>query len=315
MTPDNRVRLQKFKSLTIAHPSFQAGIDVIMHALTMTEIGGGPPISPMLLGESGTGKTKICDVIYHMLGKPTELVTDDEIITTKPVIYCTVPENATIKKLVQELLRSFGEVRLNQNLAFLEHRLYALLRTSRTRLVILDEWQHLIQRGADKTRQSVCDWVKVFGEKEFKGVILLVGIPDSECVVDQHDQLPRRYPYRIKLRNFSLYSESDNDNFEKLVKSFSKEIITSMNFSTSPSFNSEELLIYLYAFSSGNIDALHTLLNEALSLALERNDADLLLEDIKQAADLVHSKHCITKTNPFRESTKYLKERILRATR
>lgn len=311
MTPENEIRMRAFNAFTVIHPEFQLAIDTINKSLDMTRICG-ESVSPMLLGKSGTGKTRVCQTIIDQMGRPKIIRENSGIIKTVPVLYCKVPEDATIKKLTCAMLRKLGEDRFEKNQDVLEHRLCALLRILKTELVILDEWQHLIERGAERTRQSVCDWVKVFSEDHFHGAVLLSGIPYSELVVDQHDQLPRRYPYRAYLSDFSLHSQSGLDDFVHLAGAFSSEIEDNMGFTSPISLTDENILLALFSYSGGNIDALHTLLKEALRLALERDDKSLSKDDLLLAAGSLITRLRLTKKNPFSMTPSQLRHLIYR---
>jgi len=305
--------LSRFSSFTVAHPQFNIAMGVINEAIETTRIRSEPS-SVLLLGDAGTGKTRICDILTAKNGGTRVESVAGGVAFLRPVICCPVPPNATIKGLVDRILKELGSTKNNHPLCILEDRLFTLLETCKTLIIILDEWHHLISRGAEPTRNAVCNWVKVLANT-FKGTVILSGMLRSEQIVDGDEQLAGRFPFRAYLRNFSLSTTEDIGIYYALLTSFSREISRSMPFEKIPSLTDEHLALALYAFCAGNLRFLRVLLHIAIKSALTRNNGIFSIEDLVYAANRVHNPKCLIKNNPFELTLDQLQKCIRRRAR
>lgn len=312
MRSESRELLRSFAGFTVVHPYFKVALDTIDEAIETTEICGEPS-SVLLLGNGGTGKTRVCDTLAAKFGVPETVRNGEEIILTKPIINCAVPPNTTLKGLIEGILQELGGVIKNQSISRLEYMLYTLLKTCKTKLIMLDEWQHLLTRGSEKTRGAVTDWVKVLTDT-FDGTVILSGTLKCEVIVDDDDQLSGRFPYRVYLRNFSIDTEIEKRIFTGLICAFAHEIKQSMPLNEVIALTDEAILLGLYAFSAGNLRTLRKVLHAALKSALERNDRRFLVADLAYAANRIKSPNRLTKANPFEISFKELQKSLYRHT-
>ncbi|PWU31196.1 MULTISPECIES: TniB family NTP-binding protein [Pseudomonas] len=296
-SPDTTDILTRFSSFTVVHPYFKNAMDTINEAIEMTR-DRHEPSSVLLLGDAGTGKTRICQILTARVGDSRVTRSKDGVTILQPVISCVVPPHATIKGLVDRILKELGSHKNNQSLSNLESRLFTLLATCCTKIIILDEWQHLISRGAEPTRNGVCDWVKVL-INTFKGTVILSGTRKSEEIVDEDEQLAGRFPFRAYLYNFSLGTPEEQDVYATLVAAFAREISNAMPFDEVLVLCDEKLLLALFIFTAGNLRILRLLLHSALKQALERNDRKFIREDLAYAATRIHYARRLTKKNPF----------------
>ncbi|MNF03074.1 hypothetical protein D3C80_2023270 [compost metagenome] len=83
-----------------------------------------------------------------------------------------------------------------------------------------------------------------------------------------------------------------------------------MEFKELPPFTDEKLILALYAHSGGNMRSIRTLLYEALSDALERNDNNLLLSDFSMVADRITLTTRLTIKNPYEMSLSELRKTL-----
>ncbi|AWY40136.1 MULTISPECIES: TniB family NTP-binding protein [Pseudomonas] len=309
----NEEKIKKFKAFTVAHPQYCEALDTIHRSMEATRLRG-EPTCVILLGDPGTGKTRVCDDILAELGPPTKKHTDDGVHIINPVIYCRVPNNATIKTLVTRLLNCFETYTKYQSVDALEFRLFNILDTCQTVLIILDEWQHLLRGGTGRALQSAADWVKVLTDI-YMGEVMLVGPPACELVIDQHQALADRFPYRARLSPFSLATPESYSNYLKLIRAFAIHLKESVGFIEIPPLTDEKLLLSFYAATGGNMRALRVLLNASLINALNRNDNNLTISDFSMAAGQVKLATRLTEHNPFEKTCSELKKIITTSTK
>ncbi|MGF6401611.1 hypothetical protein ABH905_005277 [Pseudomonas frederiksbergensis] len=308
MNKEAQDKLLQFKAFTIAHPQFREALDTLHRSIQATQLRGEPSCS-LLLGAPGTGKTRMCQQLTSEFGPRTIMRTDGGIQDIYPSIYCGIPNNVTIKGVVIALLQRFETYNLYQPMASLEHRLMNLLKNCQTKLIILDEWQHLLRRGAARTQETVCDWVKVLTDI-FSGEVVLAGTPECELIIKNHQALAGRFPYLAHLHPFTLSSPEDYNDFVRLIRAFAQEIVKTMEFEEIPPLTDEKLILALYAITGGNMRSIRILLYETLSDALERNDKNLLVSDFEVAAERIILSTRLTNNNPFTMTLSQLRKTL-----
>ncbi|KDD66183.1 hypothetical protein ABH912_005391 [Pseudomonas sp. BT76 TE3572] len=297
MNKSNEQKLIQFKTFTVAHPEYCEALDTIHRSIEATRLRGEPSCV-ILLGDPGTGKTRICDEIEAEFGPPKKRRMADGIHIIHPVVYCRVPNNATIKTLVTRLLNCFETYTKYQSVDALEYRLFNILRTCQTNFIMLDEWQHLLRGGSHRTLQVAADWVKVLTDI-FQGEVMLVGPAAVEHAIDLHQALADRFPYRARLSPFSLATPESYSLYLKLIRAFAVEINTSMGFKETPPLSEEKMVLALYAATGGNMRALRILLHESLTNALQRSDGTLQVNDFSMAVSHVRLATRLTWKDPF----------------
>lgn len=308
MNSEAQAKLLQFKSFTIAHPQFREALNTINRSIQATKLRGEPSCA-LLLGEPGTGKTRVCDHVIAKLDQASTLKVKGGLQELYPSIYCIIPNNVTIKGVVVALLQCFQTDSTYQPMWALENRLRALLTSCQTELIFLDELQHLLRRGAIRTQESVCDWIKVLTDL-FRGEVILVGTPVCEEIIKYHSALSGRFPHIARLNPFTLGSPEEYNDLVRLIRAFTIEIAKTMEFKKMPALTDEKMVLALYALTGGNMRSIRTLLYEALTDALERDDQILLSSDFSITADRINFTTRVTKKNPYEMSLAQLRKAL-----
>ncbi|MHC8376169.1 TniB family NTP-binding protein [Pseudomonas sp. MDT1-16] len=292
--------LGKFNRFTVQHPRFKLAIQRIMESIeTTAELG--EPASAMLLGEPGTGKSRVCKRVKNLLGKPQEEDRFEGRIKTIPCLYCNIQADPTTKKLAEQMLCGLGYFHSSKNNRTLLDIVITLLDTCETKLVIIDEFQTLADKGAAKTKAAMCDWVKTL-LNESHIACLLSGIPTLEDIVDDNEQLSQRYPYRARLKNLTYQRNSLEIESEwTIVLAKLSSAMIELGELTDYIFLSDEYFaLATYIYCAGNMRGLRFILNGAFKRALTRGDHSLTCEDFAKAADEIIFKGRIRPDiNPF----------------
>lgn len=294
------ITLKTFKTFTIEHPRFKHAVDAIMDSIESTaEMDDSG--SAMLLGQPGTGKSRVCRRVQELLGPTRDEERESGLVHLIPCLYCPVPGNATTHKLSLTMLYKLGFRSTVRDNGILLYSVVTLLKTCETKLVIIDEFQQLADKGADKTKASMCDWVKtLLNESGIAG--LLVGTPSFEAIVDDNDQLSQRYPHRIRLDNFS-YDGPDHrpeTEWRIILGKFSSEMIKLGELTRYVYLADDYFSLATYVFTGGNMRGLRLLLYAAFRRSLIRGDHELTRGDfIKAADDVVFKSRIRPDINPF----------------
>jgi ABC-type dipeptide/oligopeptide/nickel transport system ATPase component len=291
-------QLGDFSAVIVRHTSFTEATQKILRAVEIT-ISRREPSAAMLVGKPGSGKTTICKSIVQHFGPGTVVQTEQGVVNTVPALYCSVPAGVTLKSLSVHMLTKLGCQDLRGDAITLMWRLSRLLSTCETQVILLDEFHHLLMRGAEKTRAVVCDWIKTLMNETLIPIIL-VGMPECEVIVDDHPQLARRYPYRARLPEFDFAVQSSNSIFIKTLKLFNQRMNEIGGFENSSILTDRSTASAIYVATSGNMNAIRQLLHDALRIALERADSTFTVNDLAEAAaSLTSAKSLVKGKNPF----------------
>jgi DNA transposition AAA+ family ATPase len=103
-------------------------------------------------------------------------------------------------------------------------QLLCLLRECKVRLVIIDEANHLVDRGGEKTRHTSADWLKSLADAS--GIsFVLVGIPRTIRLLETNDQLRGRFREVISIDRFSVADSDAISRFRGVLKSFQRLLV------------------------------------------------------------------------------------------
>lgn len=311
---NTREILRQFNTFTIQHPRFKLAIERIMESIETTDEMGAPA-SALLLGESGTGKSRVCRRVGDLLGYSEEKETDIGLTKVIPCIYCKILENFTTKKLAEQMLYRLGHPSTAPSNGTLLDRIIILLQTCETKLIIIDEFQQLAEKGAEKTKAALCDWVKTL-LNEGNVPLLLAGLPGLAPIIDDNDQLSQRYPHRATLENLEYHSDhcGVRSEWTEVLAKFSAAMVELGNLTDYIFLSDEEFSLACYIYSAGNMRGLRFLLNGAFKRCLNRGDGCLTRSDFSITTCEVFFRNRIRPDiNPF-EATHHELNQILNKT-
>ncbi|MFJ5296840.1 TniB family NTP-binding protein [Pseudomonas sp. NPDC088368] len=278
MTPEIQNKMTDFSKHIVAHCYYKDALAQI-HKSIITTATRREPSSVLLTGPSGVGKSTVCKYIVQQIGGHKEVETEWGIIQTVPAFYCELPAGPTLKSLTITMLAQLGCSHLTGDTQALLYRLVTLLETCQTKVILLDEFHHLLAKGAEKTKSLVCDWVKTLMNKTLIPVVI-AGMPACESIVDEYPQLARRYPFRANLRPLEYASADNQSDYLKVLKSLGTQINKIGGFSTSIYLTDQTLAAKIFVASGGNMNSLRQLLHEAFRIALERNSGTFSEQDL-----------------------------------
>lgn len=186
-------RIQKLENWYINFDAFtqaQQAIEASLLQFKKTSVA----TNLLVVGESGAGKSTLCDCICQ--NHPRIRKREGDHIE---VLKVCVPPSPSLGAITDAMLTALSDPEhnrgtLNQRL----DRAMIVSRACRVSMIILDEAQHLYDRGNTTTRHKVGDW--------FKNIIndlgvptIMVGLPRVEELLRINDQLRRRFSSRYRL--------------------------------------------------------------------------------------------------------------------
>lgn len=176
-----------------------------------------------VLGESGSGKST---VVRKALKSLTTLQDYDDGYGNmmRPILYVTAPPSSTMTDLAAEILERLGyENSVIGRGASVYHKVQRSLRNYDTKLIVIDEFQHVLQAPKIKGAAYVTDTLKnMLQDSSWPVHLVLVGLPEIDTLIerDPAEQMERRTdPFTIEDPNF----KEDAKYFEWIVSELVKE--------------------------------------------------------------------------------------------
>ncbi|KRB24776.1 TniB family NTP-binding protein [Rhizobacter sp. Root16D2] len=245
----------------------------------------------MLLGNPGTGKS----TLLKWFAKQFPRIEHDEL-TEIPVLYAEVPSNCSIKKLAGVLLRALGSPFWNKGDE--EERtfqLQTLLMNCRVRLIILDEINHVVDRGREKSHETVADWIKQ-QSAHARVSFVLAGIGRSRLLLDANDQFADRFREVLEITPLGLEDEAKKAELVAVMEAFEAmlEGIDHINLQT------DDVLRILVFATAGRLRNIRRLLVRSVELAHQSDDKPRIDLSVLEKAFLeTIFKHASPLQNPF----------------
>jgi len=155
----------------------------------------------VIIGDTGTGKTTLIENFVQ--SRPR---TEHPEFTEVPVLYVEVPAKCSVKMLAALMLRTLGSPYWNRgDEVDRTDQLVTLLKACRVRMIIIDEVNHLADRGAEKSHYHVGDWIKQL-IRASRLPVVLAGTQAAEILWNTNEQLADRFREQIILQPLSMES-------------------------------------------------------------------------------------------------------------
>ncbi|WP_458411889.1 TniB family NTP-binding protein [Schinkia sp. CFF1] len=265
---DVKNRREHVKKIVISHPKYSNTLTQI-EEIHFYSKGSVKPDSLFLSGEAGVGKSTVLEEYSDRF--PRQIIDNNTVI---PILYTSVPVGATPKSVASQLLYSLGDPAYEKGTEIsMTSRLLHFINRCKVEMLIIDEFQHLLDRDTKHVLNKASDWVKSFCDNA--GVpIILCGYPESKKIFKFNHQLDRRFLSKISLERFRYYTKDEQIEF----RAFLKNIDDRLPFVERSKLSAKQLAEKVFYATNGIPSHVNKLLYEATGLAA-KSGSDLIDEN------------------------------------
>ncbi len=283
----------------IIYPRLKRLMDKMEHCLHYSKIAAEPECM-FIGGPAGAGKTTLQD--YFLQKYPRSINADGAVV---PVLCARVPNKATDKNLVTELLVRLGDPEAIRGSSYNQTtRLRKFMKDCEVLLVILDEFQHFVDKDSKKVLKTVSDWLKNLIDQTEKPMIL-IGMPYADQILDAvgNEQLQRRFAVRERLDPFGWMTDEQQKEFRAFLKAVDNQLPL-----MEPSHLADPITAFrFYCATNGVIGKVMKIVRRATELSLRQAEERLTLDLLAEAYDDRLRANHPDRVNPFREDKTKLK--------
>ena len=199
-----------------------------------------------------------------------------------PVFRVSTPSMPTVLGLVEIMLEAMGDPKFDKGTERVKTiRLRKLLRNARTKMVVLDEFQHFYDKGSHKIWHYVADWLKILVDQA-KVALLVGGLPSCKTVIDQNEQLTGRFLAPVMMPRFDWLNENSRDEVISILSAFQDELAKHFDL---PCLSDEEMSFRCYGATGGLSGYLAKFLRQTVWNAIDAGSPVISLENLAQAHD------------------------------
>lgn len=274
MMHDEYAVLSQFSQEHLSFPPFVAAFEEVERSLRLHRAGAMTQ-HLLITGESGTGKTTLCRLIYQKY--PRTVLPERDV---QPVLYVSIPPAATIASVAEAMLARLGDPHPTLGASSAKTaRVVRLARACSVELLLLDEANHIQDRGQSPTQYLVGDWIKGLMDSLLIPTVLL-GLPRVENLLRVNEQLRRRFTRQMRME----LGQNPDKRIEHECLELFYTLAHSMLIPFSIGTESWEVLAHrLYYATDGRIAYLKKLLIGALQRALAAGLPEIRREELSLA--------------------------------
>lgn len=267
---DERVAL--VERIHIAFPRLERVRDRIACCHHHSKVAAEPECM-LVTGDTGAGKTTL--IRLYTREYPPHRSPEG---ATVPVLSAAIPVPATAKSLATRLLVALGDPLAERGTTVTQTlRLVRLMRACGVELLILDEFQHFIDRDSNHILQTVANWLKDL-LNETNVPVVLAGMPYSDVILRANAQLERRFALRERIEPFGWRTSAEQAEFRTFLRILDRQL----PLERASELGEGDTALRIFSATGGVLGSVMALVRRAGVLAIRRSlpnlDLDLLAE-------------------------------------
>lgn len=246
-----------------------------------------------VVGVPGVGKSELLERYAAANGAVTETTTEG-VKRRLPVLYAELDSNITVNDAAETILRALLGKRAPSGSTVKNRVLPDQLVIWRVELLIIDEFQHVGERGQSKTRNATADWIKSIAKK-LRIPVVMAGMEVVEQLIDDNHQLSSITPYRFRIPRYDFDEAADRAAFSELLTAIDK----ALPFDSSSDLGDIDTANALLRASGGFLRDLSRILASAARLAIDEASCAISVDHLHLAC--AEEMHLDCPSNPFPE--------------
>ena len=291
--------IKKYLAEPIFHPTFN---QVYKHMHKAFSSYGRTPASCYIIGDSGVGKTTLAKVMYNEIIANTEPNPDANIIS---VVMIKLAPGALPDEVRKDILAELGVDASGYSGRNLRILLENQLKVCGVRLIIFDEFQHLVRQYDKDVNRNACNFIKNLID-DIEIPVVLLGTPKGKKLFKLFDELRTRF---ISAGELEPMSCDNNDNFD-YFSIYLEDLMRRFPLNTIDLSKGNHPYRVMLA-TGGNLRTLEYILSEVLSE--NRNSSKkLVLKDYQAAYSFMRKDELVTKRGriikPFESDIETIKK-------
>jgi hypothetical protein len=282
-------RKKLVEQIYITFPRLNRVCSLVEHCHHHSRIAAEPECL-LITGQQGAGKTTLRRTYARRYPRRA---TREGI--SVPVLDAAIPVPATVKHLVTELLSSLGDPVPDKGTVVTQtRRLKSLISECRVELIILDEFQHFIDRDSNIILVTVSNWLKDLLNET--GVpMALIGMPYSDVILHANAQLERRFGMRVSLDPFGWKTSERQTEF----RTFLNYLDEKLPFLRRSGLADPEMAMRVFCATEGVTGYVMKLIRRAAALAIDERRECLEIDVLAWTYDERLSARAPDRVNPF----------------
>jgi hypothetical protein len=184
-------RLNLIEAILIEHPNFNRIYNEIEYCAQFgSDIETTSPPCLAILGKTGAGKTTLALLWESM--EPRQETLYGRLI---PYLYVSIPRirKSGVKNVASAFLQALGDPNPSRGTEWnMKVRIYQLLKSCRVKMILLDEFQHLVNKDNDNVSHDAADFLKDIINETRRPMVLFGQQGEAERILKANSQLERR---------------------------------------------------------------------------------------------------------------------------
>lgn len=262
------------EKLVVEHSAYKTALKKL-HDVYENSVRGSRHNSVAIIGESGTGKSTL---IYDLLTKVPKTKNDDGWYI--PILYISLPNTPNLKNTYEKILKELGDpIYLKGTLGDKLQRILILLRVCQTKIIIIDEYQRLVDRQTKKKILDISEMAKDFMDMDIG--IIVSGLPSCEAVILESSQFKRRMLSSVYLKRFNISKNSDTIELKIILDAYQRTL--EQSFENIPVLSSPHFVNAFFCASGGFIGYVSKIITQTVISAVKSKKRSLEWKDFSNA--------------------------------
>ncbi len=254
----------------------------------------------LMTGPTQSGKSTIIESYAARLNTP-DLREKRQI----PVLHVVLEANISRKGLAQNILEALEELGIQAGTSsgsetILLRRVRAYLKAAGVKLLVLDEFQHVVHSDNDRVANSVGETIK---RMLIKGVcpIVMCGIRGAERPFKTNSQLAQRAEPAIALSPIEACDPADAEFYMEFLASYLLQVEDVAGIENATSLLNDTTPSMIVEVANGVLGAACNLIKGAVTLAVRDGRYHITGDDLALATDRYFIADGLCFRNPFRD--------------